>query len=392
MSTNSIFFSYSRDNSEFVLKLAEELREAGSKVWLDQLDIKPGTRWDKSIETALAQSTTVLVVLSKSSVASHNVMDEVSYALEEGKTVIPILMEDCEIPFRLRRLQFADFTISHANGMETLSRALKGDSSFVTKTNPVEVIESKKNTKANTSLTETQKSKKSLVYIAITLIVLVGIYFIYSAMTGGGKDMMSLCKADWEELETAMIDGKQINELAALRKHIELYAPCPHENEAMDRISFLKAIGSDTIPIKKELDDRSPNKKEPIIETIEPLSTPNTNEVMEQNSENNETPAAVKVTGLNVSKVSYKTEEMSPAGYFQQLNGKIWIENSLQNASEMNFMEIKRHQNFVDLYDSERDYTIRLDIKNKIILLSTNLDEEFGMLYEITESTGRVED
>ena len=125
MSEKKIFFSYSRDDSEFVLNLAKELRADGANVWLDQLDIKPGTRWDKSIEDALDASQTVLVILSKTSVASNNVMDEVSYALEEGKTVLPALLEDCDIPFRLRRLQFADFRISHDKGKQTLTKALE---------------------------------------------------------------------------------------------------------------------------------------------------------------------------------------------------------------------------------------------------------------------------
>jgi len=122
--SSTIFFSYSRVNSETVLELAKELRNAGADIWLDQLDIKPGTRWDKSIEDALAASQTLLVILSKSAVESDNVMDEVSYALEEGKTVEPVLLEECEIPFRLRRLQFADFTDSREKGMETLAQAL----------------------------------------------------------------------------------------------------------------------------------------------------------------------------------------------------------------------------------------------------------------------------
>ena len=124
MSEKKIFFSYSRDDSEFVLNLAKELRADGADIWLDQLDIKPGTRWDKSIEDALDASQTVLVILSKTSVASNNVMDEVSYALEEGKTVLPVLLEECDIPFRLRRLQFADFSVSHEKGIQTLTKAL----------------------------------------------------------------------------------------------------------------------------------------------------------------------------------------------------------------------------------------------------------------------------
>ena len=37
------FFSYSRDDSEFALRLAEDLKAAGAAVWIDQLDIEPGS-------------------------------------------------------------------------------------------------------------------------------------------------------------------------------------------------------------------------------------------------------------------------------------------------------------------------------------------------------------
>lgn len=124
MSLDTIFFSYSRDDSEFVLTLAKNLRQSGANIWLDQLDIKPGTRWDKSIETALKNSNTLLVILSKKSVESTNVMDEVSFALEENKTVVPVLLEECDIPFRLRRLQFADFSKDQSKGLKTLADAL----------------------------------------------------------------------------------------------------------------------------------------------------------------------------------------------------------------------------------------------------------------------------
>ena len=130
---NTIFFSYSRDDSEFVLNLAKNLRNAGATVWLDQLDISAGARWDSSIEKALSGSKTMLVVLSCSSVKSNNVMDEVSYALEENKTVVPILLEACEIPFRLRRLQYADFSGDYKTGLDTLVKALKLDESVASK-------------------------------------------------------------------------------------------------------------------------------------------------------------------------------------------------------------------------------------------------------------------
>ena len=49
----SAFISYSRDDSEFALRLAQDLKAAAASVWLDQLDIRPGVMWDNAIEDAL---------------------------------------------------------------------------------------------------------------------------------------------------------------------------------------------------------------------------------------------------------------------------------------------------------------------------------------------------
>lgn len=118
------FFSYSRQDSSFVLRLAKDLKSSGAPVWLDQLDIKPGQLWDKSTERALAAASRVLVVLSVASIESENVMDEVAFALDEKKTVIPIVYEECRIPFRLRRLQHIDFHLEYEAGLRKLLEAL----------------------------------------------------------------------------------------------------------------------------------------------------------------------------------------------------------------------------------------------------------------------------
>ena len=121
------FFSYAREDSEAVLKLARELRAVNVKLWLDQLDIFGGQRWDRAVEEALETCQGMIVFLSPASVASHNVMDEVSYALDEEKLVVPILLRSCAIPFRLRRLQYINFTASYETGFSQLLRALRID-------------------------------------------------------------------------------------------------------------------------------------------------------------------------------------------------------------------------------------------------------------------------
>lgn len=120
MSTQKIFFSYSRVDSPFALKLAKDLREAGADIWIDQLDIPAGSHWDAAVEKALNTAAYVLVILTPASTASTNVMDEVSFALESGKKIIPVLLEDCLPPFRLRRLQRIDFTTDYDNGFKQL--------------------------------------------------------------------------------------------------------------------------------------------------------------------------------------------------------------------------------------------------------------------------------
>ena len=51
--TPAMFFGYSREDSSFALKLAGGLKAAGANVWLDQLEIIPGQRWDRKVEDAL---------------------------------------------------------------------------------------------------------------------------------------------------------------------------------------------------------------------------------------------------------------------------------------------------------------------------------------------------
>jgi len=118
------FFSYCRNDSDFALRLASDLKAAGARVWLDQLDIVPGEPWDRAVEDALNKCSRMLVLLSPASVNSANVMDEVSFALEEKKIVIPVIYMDCTVPFRLRRLQHVDLRQDYARGIKELLKIL----------------------------------------------------------------------------------------------------------------------------------------------------------------------------------------------------------------------------------------------------------------------------
>lgn len=51
--------------------------------------------------------------------------DEISFAVEENKTVIPVFYRDCRVPLQLRGLQYADFRTDYDRGLKTLLRTLE---------------------------------------------------------------------------------------------------------------------------------------------------------------------------------------------------------------------------------------------------------------------------
>ena len=118
------FFSYARADSDFVLRVARDLRSAGADLWVDQLDIPAGERWDSAVESALNSCDSMVAVLSPASTTSNNVLDEISFALETHKKIIPIKHKSCDIPFRLRRLQYIDFTVQYDTALAKLLVAL----------------------------------------------------------------------------------------------------------------------------------------------------------------------------------------------------------------------------------------------------------------------------
>ena len=121
------FISYSRVDQEFALRLAEELKSSGLKVWLDQTDIPKGARWDDEIERALKNCDVFMVILTPDSSSSQNVKDEIGTAVDGGKQIIPILYKESDIPFRLRRFQYVDFTkMNFHEGLEEVKALLDG--------------------------------------------------------------------------------------------------------------------------------------------------------------------------------------------------------------------------------------------------------------------------
>jgi len=102
----NIFISYSSADRPIAKDLAAALSEEGWLVWWDR-EIPPGKSFDEVIEAALTAAKCVIVLWSKSSVASDWVKVEAADAAKRH-ILIPALIENVEMPLEFRRIQAAD--------------------------------------------------------------------------------------------------------------------------------------------------------------------------------------------------------------------------------------------------------------------------------------------
>ena len=129
MSKITTFISYSRHDEKFARDLAQKLRRAGANIWMDKLDLLPGHDWEAEIEKALEDCGWFLLILSPHAAASEEVRAELNLARQMQKKVIPVLYQTCKIPFRIRHIQYCDFTSDADEGVRQLYKVfgLKDD-------------------------------------------------------------------------------------------------------------------------------------------------------------------------------------------------------------------------------------------------------------------------
>lgn len=123
--TKNIFMSYSRRELGFVDDVVSKLEGEGYNVWLDYRVLVPGTPWKGQIDKGLNNSDTVLLVVSKASLASTYVTLEWQHFLETNKRVILLIFEAVDLPTELEKYEWVDFRGSYKAGLQELFSQLK---------------------------------------------------------------------------------------------------------------------------------------------------------------------------------------------------------------------------------------------------------------------------
>lgn len=123
-----VFLCHSSGDKERVRQLFHQLMADGVDCWFDEERILPGQYWEYEIDRAISKSRFVLACRSKESVTKAGyVQKELETALDaaamqpEGIAfLIPVRLEECEVPHGMRRWQSVD--LFKEGGYERLIR------------------------------------------------------------------------------------------------------------------------------------------------------------------------------------------------------------------------------------------------------------------------------
>lgn len=125
-----VFLSHSSIDKEIVVRLAIDLVNRSFPVWLDSWQMGLGDQLYDHIYEGIDSSSFLILILSQQSVQSQWVNDEINGALAKERDVnrtflIPVKIDDCDVPLKIRGRIHADFSRSYLEGLELLSAHLR---------------------------------------------------------------------------------------------------------------------------------------------------------------------------------------------------------------------------------------------------------------------------
>ncbi len=106
-------------------KLAIQLVRRNVNIWFDRWELSVGDSIVDRVQEAVDGASALLVILSKSSIASEWCRKELSAGLlreleEKRVVVMPVMLEECEVPVFARGKMFADFRTDFDVGLRAV--------------------------------------------------------------------------------------------------------------------------------------------------------------------------------------------------------------------------------------------------------------------------------
>ena len=125
-----IFISYSSVDMAHANTVRSVLEKNGFSCWMAPRDIPGGSNYTKEIPIAIRNCKVFVLILSENAQSSHWVLKELDSAVNNGKVILPFMLEDCplndEFNFLLTGAQRYAAYQRKAEAMETLICRVRG--------------------------------------------------------------------------------------------------------------------------------------------------------------------------------------------------------------------------------------------------------------------------
>lgn len=127
-SSPRVFISYAREDFDIAERIVKTLNEIGLVPWIDTTEIRPGDSFIEKMNEGLTKASYVLLLLSQASLSSKWVSREWMATLAEDSSVLlPLLVEDCNVPSLLKDIVYLDLRHDLEKGLEQLISFFKGE-------------------------------------------------------------------------------------------------------------------------------------------------------------------------------------------------------------------------------------------------------------------------
>jgi hypothetical protein len=129
---SGVFISYARPDELFAFDLASSLRRSRVNVWLDVADIAEDEEadWHGAVARALERCGLMLVVVSRAALRHDDLQAEWTYFIDNGRLVLPILRQDCDLSAFPLWLPPLDFRCDLTAAYQALLRVLAVDTAL----------------------------------------------------------------------------------------------------------------------------------------------------------------------------------------------------------------------------------------------------------------------
>ncbi len=122
-----VYLLYAQEDLSFVAELYKALKIAPYRIIWDQKAIQVGDHIEAKRNQLFKESDDIVVVISKHSLSSEESRAAISKAINLNKRILPVLIDDSELPDELKEIKYADFRASFDDGYFSLRWALKAD-------------------------------------------------------------------------------------------------------------------------------------------------------------------------------------------------------------------------------------------------------------------------